>query len=174
MIIAATAARNGRDRSAPHMSGGGSAASSSWLLCRTGTLLAALPIEDVVETMRVLPVEPVAGAPPYVMGLSIIRGEPVPVVDIGLIVSGAPGRATRLVTVRAGARVIALAADEVVGIAGFAAGTLGRIPPLLRDAATETIAGLGALDAELLVLLRTTRLVPADILARLDGQRAVS
>jgi hypothetical protein len=47
---------------------------SSWLLCRAGNLLCALPIEHVIEIMRPLPVEQIAGAPHYVRGLSIIRG----------------------------------------------------------------------------------------------------
>jgi purine-binding chemotaxis protein CheW len=172
MMLAAT--RNGRDQPTPRVTGAPPAAGASWLVCRSGSLLAALPIRDVVETMRALPVEPVAGAPPYVAGLSIIRGAPVPVIDTALLVSGARGRAARLVTVRAAARIIALAVDEVIGIAGFAADALSQLPPLLRDAATDTIAALGALDAELVVLLRNGRIVPDDVWAGLDAQRGVS
>jgi purine-binding chemotaxis protein CheW len=170
MMLAAI--RNGRDQPTPRTTSGPAPAGASWFVCRSGTLLAALPIEDVVETMRALPVEPIAGAPPYVAGLSIIRGAPVPVIDTGLLVSGASGRATRLVTVRAAARTIALTVDEVIGIAGFAADALRQLPPLLRDA--ETIAALDALDAELVVLLRNGRLVPDDVWAGLDAQRDVS
>ena len=46
-------------------------------------MLAALPLEHVVETMRPLPVEPLGDAPRFILGLSIVRGEPIPVVDVG-------------------------------------------------------------------------------------------
>src|SRR5688572_15607941 len=52
-----------------------------WLICRVSTRVCALPLDAVVETMRPLVVEPVAGAPGFVSGLSIVRGEPIPVVD---------------------------------------------------------------------------------------------
>jgi purine-binding chemotaxis protein CheW len=174
MTLEATVARSGQNRFTPRIGAGRRATGASWLLCRNGAVLAALPIENVVESMRALPMVQVAGAPPYVLGLSIIRGAPVPVVDIGLIVNGAPGRAARLVTVRTAGRSIALAMDEVIGIAAVAADAVAKLPPLLHDAAAETIAGLGAADAELLVFLRTGRLVPEDVLARLAAEGARS
>jgi purine-binding chemotaxis protein CheW len=142
------------------------------LLCRTGKVFGALPIENVIEIMRMLPVEPVTGAPSYVRGLSIVRGAPVPVVDLGVIVSGEPCHAARLVTVRSAARIIALAVETIVGATAFAADALSQLAPLLQNAETEAIAGVGALDAELLVFLRTSRLVTEDVLARLDAEAA--
>jgi purine-binding chemotaxis protein CheW len=174
MTIEATAARNGQSRLALHAAGAAEPSRAAWLLCRAGTMLGAVPIEHVIEIMRPLPLEQVAGAPPYVRGLSVIRGAPIPVVDIGLIVNGVPTRAARLVTVRAAARVIALAVDEVIGIAVFTAEAFGQLPPLLRDAAAETIAGVGAADAELVVVLCTSRLVPQHIFAHLDAAGAPS
>jgi purine-binding chemotaxis protein CheW len=146
---------------------------ASWLVCRSGAFLAALPVEHIVETMRLLPLAGIAGAPAYVLGVSIIRGAPVPVVDTGLLVNGAPSRPGRLVTVRT-ETIVALAVDEVVGIAAFAADALGALPPLLQAAAAETIAGVGAADSGLLVFLHASRLVPDDVLARLDTGGAPS
>jgi purine-binding chemotaxis protein CheW len=134
----------------------------------------ALPIEHVVEIMRVLPLERLAGVPPYVLGLSIIRGAAVPVIDIGMIVGGALSRAARLVTVRAATRTIALAVDAVIGVTAIAADCFGQLPPLLQDAAAETISALGTLDAELVVFLRTSRLVPDHVFAQLDATGAAS
>jgi purine-binding chemotaxis protein CheW len=148
------------------------AAHTSWLVCRAGALRCALPVQQVVEIMRFMPLKQVAGAPPYVRGVSIIRGMPVPVVDMGLIAGGAPTRGARLVAVRVAARIVALAVDEVIGIAAFAAGALHQLPPLLHDAAADTIAALGAADAELVFFLRTGRLVPEDLFAHLDADGA--
>jgi purine-binding chemotaxis protein CheW len=141
---------------------------ASWLICRTGKIICALPIEPVVEIMRLLPIEPLSGAPDYVRGLSIIRGAPVPVVDVGLIVGQQDGVPTRLVATRVAARIIALAVGEVIGISAIAAGAFGELPPLLQNAATDAITAIGARDGELLVFLRAGRLVTDDVFARLD------
>lgn len=174
MMLEATTARNGRNRLAPHFGGAEPAGRASWLLCRAGAIRAALPIEDVVETMRMLPLSQFENTPPYVLGLSIIRGVPAPVVDIGRIVNAEPGNAARLVTVRRPGTIIALAVDDVIGITAFAPDALAKLPALLQGTASETIAGVGALDVELLVFLSTSRLLPPDILARLDAGGAPS
>ena len=46
---------------------------SASLICRVGDLLCAVPLALVGETMRPLPVEPLAGVPSYVRGVAIIR-----------------------------------------------------------------------------------------------------
>ena len=58
------------------------------LLVRAAGRLCAVPIAHVVEVMRALPVEPIPGAPSFVPGLAIIRGAPMPVVDLGLLTGG--------------------------------------------------------------------------------------
>src|ERR1039458_3558579 len=89
------------------------------LLCRVHGRRCALPLEHVVETMRPLPIGPLAGAPPGVSGLAVIRGAPVPVVDLSRLFSSDVGyievAPTRFVTVRVGQRVVALAVDRVEG-----------------------------------------------------------
>jgi hypothetical protein len=73
------------------------------LMSRVGRQVYTIPVAEVIEIMRVLPVEPIAVAPDYVRGLCIIRGEPVPVVDVGLLIGRQEAAAGRLVTVKAGA-----------------------------------------------------------------------
>jgi len=143
-------------------------ARASWLLCRAGTRLHAIPIEHVIEIMRVLPIEAISGAPRYVRGLCIIRGAPVPVVDIGLLIGGEATPFERLVTIRTGARTIALAVESVSGIRNVGADAFDRLPPLLENAANETIDAIGTRAAELLFFLRTARRVPEDLFDRLD------
>src|ERR1035437_4647165 len=87
------------------------------LVIRTGTHICALSLIDVVETMRPRPVEPLAGAPEAERGLSIIRGAPVPVIDLGtLLGDGEDSLPTRFVTVRTGERKVALSVAAVLGI----------------------------------------------------------
>lgn len=137
------------------------------LVCRAGNQLWAVPLDRVIEVMRALPIKPIPGGPRYVRGLCIIRGAPVPVVDTGLLVGMGATDCARLVAVRTGSTTVALAADAVLGIWTIGAHQLGGLPPLLGDGASDTIAAIGSLDAELLYVLQTTRIVPDDLFDRL-------
>ncbi len=130
------------------------------LLCRLPARLIGLPLEHVIETMRPLPLEVLPGAPHYVSGLSMIRGSPVPVVDAGRLLGEDQTRPGRFVTLRAGDRIVALAVDAVLGVTAIPTDSLRDLPPLLRDAGAETIDAIGTLDAQLLFILHTARLVP--------------
>lgn len=145
-----------------------------WLLCRVGTLLCALPVDQVGAIMRLLPIEPVAGAPPYLLGLAIIRGVPVPVVDAGTIIGGELTRPQRLVTITSGARTVALAVDEVTGVMAIAADQSEPLPLLLQGVASETVSAIGSLDSALLLFLRLSRIVPEDVFVRLEAERTRS
>ena len=154
---------------APDPAGG-----SSWLLCRAGAGLCALPLEHVVEIMRALPVEAVAVPSPCLRGLSIIRGQPVPVVDLGMLLGEPSCEAARLVAVTVGGRPVALAVTAVLGVRTLDPTTLSSaLPPLLRDAAGDAVSAIGTLDAELLFLLQAGRLVPQSLFDQLDAGAAL-
>src|SRR5258708_12016072 len=157
------ATADSRHQMHPAEAASGTDGRTSWLLCRAGHLLYAVPLEHVIESMRALPTEAIVGAPRYVRGLCMIRGAPVPVVDPGLLLGEQPTNSQRLVTIRAGRRTIALAADTVLGIRAIEAETFDQLPPLLRDAAAETIAAVGTLDAEPLFLLHPPPINPQDL-----------
>lgn len=134
------------------------------LLCRVGTRYCALPLACVLETMRPLPVEPLAGMPSFVRGVSVIRGALVPVVDASALLGSADGALRgRFVTIRSGARRVALAVDEVLGIHEFPRAALQELPPLVREASAEVVSALGTLDRELLLVLHAAHLVPEDV-----------
>jgi purine-binding chemotaxis protein CheW len=147
---------------------------SRWLLCKVGAQLHAVPIAHVIEIMRALPIEPVAGAPAYVRGLCVIRGAPAPVVDVGLLVSHQATQAGRLVAIRVGHRTVALQVEAVLGIHVFGAETFDQLPPLLHDVATDSIAAIGLRDTELLFALRAARIVPESVFRELDRDGAHS
>ena len=135
-------------------------AASSVLLVRTGRTTCALPLSSVVETMRPLPIAPLSGMPPFVAGGAVVRGEPVPVVDLGALVAGAAAEAPRrFVLLRLGERHAALAADAVVGVAQLAQGASAGAS-VLSGAAAGAVELLGALDGELLLVLRAATIVP--------------
>ena len=122
---------SGGERPLVAVNGGGAdnEARASWLLCRTGGITCALPIENVSEIMRPLPIEQIAGAPEYILGLSVIRGAPVPVADLGAIVSGRKTRPARLIAARAATGKIALAVQAVTGVSHHRSRRMPRFAP---------------------------------------------
>jgi purine-binding chemotaxis protein CheW len=138
----------------------------SWLLSRAGMRLCALPLDSVVETMRLLPIEPVERSAPFILGLCVLRGGPVPVIDLARLFGERTGRPQRLVAIRVADRLVALAVDEVLGLRSIPSGAL---PPLLREAAGDVVSAIATLDAELLLFLDTTRVVSEDVLDSLGA-----
>ncbi len=143
------------------------------IVCRVGSVLCALPVEYVSETMRPLTVEALAGAPSFVSGVSIVRGIPTPVVDATRMLGLAgPPRTSRFVALRIGVRQVVIAVDAVLGVRSLSSRSLEELPPLLRDASSDMIEGIGTLDADLLVVLHGAKIVPPSVWALLDGAGA--
>lgn len=139
---------------------------------RVGSRICAIPVEDVEEVMRPLPVEPIAGMPSFLLGLSVIRGVPTPVVHAGILL-GAGDAATpgRFLSLRIGERRVALAIDGALDVIDLRARPLAELPPLLRHADADLVAALGTLDSALLVVLESARLVPDAVWSALDAGR---
>lgn len=139
------------------------AAQNSWLLCRAGAHLCALPLGQVIEVMRPLPAEPLADAPPFLKGVAVIRGAPVPLIDLARLFGQAKAAATRIVTIRVGERVLGLLVGEIAGIRrDEEAGERGLVP-LLRLAAQESVEMVGSLDSEALLFLGSLRVLAESV-----------
>lgn len=137
---------------------------SAYLVVLAGGKRLALALQDVIEVMRPLPVSKLAGAPAFVLGAAVVRGAPVPVIDVGVLL-GEPGprTCTRFVSLRLGARSAALAVEGIAGVRTLADSELAEVPPLLRDSIAGAAGAVGALDEELLLVLRAGRLVPEEV-----------
>jgi purine-binding chemotaxis protein CheW len=130
----------------------------SHLLLRVGARVCGLPVAHVVETMRPLPIERLVGAPPFVLGVAIIRGSLAPVIDLAMLLgSGDASPPNRFVTLRVGDRRVALAVQSVIGIRSIEANDM--TPPLLRTASAHVVDAIANLDQELLLILRATTLL---------------
>lgn len=139
-----------------------------FLIVRAHPWTCALPLSNVVETMRPLPLSPVAGVPAFVRGVSVVRGEPTPVINLATLLGGPDSREPqRLILLRVPERRLALEVDEVLGLRELGAAELGAVPPLLQDAAGGNLEVLGTLDGQLLGALRTARLLPEALWASL-------
>jgi len=145
--------------------------SAACLLARVGSRTCAVPVELISETMRPLPIEPLAGMPSFVLGLSVVRGAPVPVIDaarmLGIADAAPPGR---FVSLRIGARVAVLAVSAVLGVRTITRDSLESLPPLVGEASADFVEAIGTLDSGLLLILRTGRIVPPSVWAALDAE----
>jgi purine-binding chemotaxis protein CheW len=145
-----------------------------WLLCRTGDRFYALPLDQVAETMRPLPIEKLVSAHPFIRGLSIVRGLPIPVLDLGAMFGDQERGAQRLVRVKLADRCIGLLVESVSGVRAMAPDSYHQVPPLLRDAAGDVISAIGVLDKKLLLFLQTSRMAPQAMLVEAGLDPAVS
>jgi purine-binding chemotaxis protein CheW len=142
------------------------------LLCRVGLRVYGIELEHVVETMRALAIEPLPGTPPFVLGLALVRGRPIPVVDVARLLGGptsTPG--ARFVAIRSGDRGAALAVDSIVGVANLPRETLDSLPPLVGDVTSQAIEAIGTVDQEMLFVLKSTHVVPPSVWALIDANR---
>jgi purine-binding chemotaxis protein CheW len=136
--------------------------------------LCAVPLTQVMEIMRPLPVEPISAVPSFVQGISIIRGIPTPVVDLGALLGMPNVAADRFVTLRLGGRQVALSVDSVLGVREFDLSKIGELPPLLQGASRDVIEAMGTLDQQLLMVLRAGWELPDEVWQTLTAQEVAS
>ena len=146
---------------------------STYLVVQTANCVCALPLESVIETMRQLPIEPLAGVPPFVRGVSIIRGTATPVVDSGVIIGAPQCSGERFVMVRLGEKQVALAVDAVLGVRKIDLSTIPEVPPLLQRAPKDLIETIGTLDGQFLAVLRSAWELPEEVWQALTAQEVV-
>ncbi len=134
------------------------------LVFQAGALFCAFPLDEVVETMRPLRTRPLAGTPPYVRGLAILRGAPSPVVDVTRLLTGEIGDIERYVAVRAGQGTIACATGPVLGVQ-----EIDVVPPegpvaILSGVVSKSlVAAVGRIGTDPLLLLHGIRAVPDEV-----------
>jgi purine-binding chemotaxis protein CheW len=136
--------------------------------------LCALPLTQVMEIMRPLPVEPIPAVPSFVQGISIIRGIPTPVVELGVLLGMPSGVADRFVTLRLGDRQVALSVDSVLGVRELDASKIRELPLLLQGASKDIIEAMGTLDEQLLVVLCAGWELPDEVWQTLTAQEVAS
>ena len=121
--------------------------------------------------MRPQPVRAVSGVPPFVRGVAVIRGRPVPVVAAASAIGQAATSSSeaRFVTLKTAERRVALAVDEVVGVRLIDHTQFADVPPLLARAGEHVVSAIGTLDSELLMVLRSGKLVPEATWAAMEA-----
>jgi purine-binding chemotaxis protein CheW len=114
------------------------------------------------------------GMPSFVRGVSIIRGVPTPVVDLGAVLGALGGSAERIVTLRLGDRQVALSVDAVLGVRDLDVSAIHELPPLLRGASKDVLEAIGTLDEQFLMVLRAGWELPDEVWQVLAAQKPAS
>jgi purine-binding chemotaxis protein CheW len=145
----------------------------SAILVVAGSQICAVPLVNVIEVFRPLPIQPMPTLPSFVLGLSLIRGNPTPVVQLSsLIEAKRPQKNRRFVLLRIDPRPIALAVEEVLKICDLELSQFIALPQLLHDPRSEATSMIGRMDQQLLVLLQATRFISQEIWEELEiGQK---
>lgn len=146
---------------------------ASFLICSDDRRLCAFPLGDVAETMRPLPLQTVHGMPPFLLGVSLIRGAMLPVISLARLLGNAdPADALhfRYVTLKLGQQQLAVAVQEVLGVRQLGSAILADMPSLLREAGADTISAISTLDAELLLVLKGAHMIADDIWLALEKE----
>lgn len=132
------------------------------LIFTVGGLLLACDVTAVREIVRPAPVTRYPGAPPFVRGLTNLRGDVLTVVDLGVRLSaeGRPVEGGRFVVAQAGDQRLVLAVDEVREVREMAeegSERPGADQP--RNPAPELLRPVGHLDGQIVLLMDISALL---------------
>lgn len=108
----------------------------------------------VKEVVRIGPITPLPGSPPFLNGVTAHRGDVIAVIDLGRFLGRGETHLharSRMAVAHSEEMVVGLLADEVLGISSFKASNISPAP-LGADAGTEFISGVVAQGEPLNVL----------------------
>ncbi|MBI5162948.1 MAG: chemotaxis protein CheW [Magnetospirillum sp.] len=139
----------------------------------------AVGVETVREILDVGAIVRLPNAPPFLIGLSDVRGQAVPVIDLRIKL-GLPATPytenTRIVVldIPAGGRpmVLGLLADRVFEVTALDGGGADPAPEIGVRWRSEYIRGIGRRGDSLVIVFNLSRLLSSDEVALLDGREA--
>lgn len=115
-----------------------------------------LPILEVQEIMRMVPVNPVPYASEYLEGVINLRGRVIPVLNLSRRL-GLPGKErdgeTRIIVVEQGGRKIGMIVDRVLEVGRYNEADIET--PEVVGHTVESLSGFAMKDENILLLLNT-------------------
>lgn len=129
----------------------------------------AIPLRLVDEVLPIVPADPVPGGPPWLLGMAMLRGRLVPLIDGGIRLGGAPVPCTmnaRTVLLVAGAcqppMAVALRVERVRGVCDADPQAPGSHPGLVH-AADGALGAITAAEGGMLTFIDAgSLLTPAE------------
>ena len=134
----------------------------------------AVPISNVLEIGRPLPITPVPNVPDWVLGVSNVRGDIVSMIDLRQFLGLArldQGAMTRLIVVRGTVEevVVGLRVDQVKGICGLNPEAVVAPTSVAEGGATPYLRGVTERDNRLLAVFDLDRLLASQEGRSFDG-----
>ncbi|MFO7172355.1 MAG: chemotaxis protein CheW [Bacillota bacterium] len=137
---------------------------------RVGEGFYAVPIGQVREVVAWTRPTPLPGSPPHVEGVLSLRGEVIPVVDLGRRFGRArsvPDAQSRILVVEIAGQVAGMVVDTVTEVLTLADGAVQPVAPAFRNSDDPLVVGVFHRGDDLVVLVDLERVVG-------EGQAAVA
>lgn len=132
----------------------------------------ALPIEAVRETIPLSPITRVFLTPPWLTGIFSLRGEIVPVIDLGPwlgLPPSTPGEGTRLLVLRHPTRVLAILVEGLAQLRAIPRAELAPPPSTLTSEQLSLVSAVVATDTGTVRVLSPAAITGAERLSSLSG-----
>jgi chemotaxis signal transduction protein len=124
---------------------------SVYVRVRVGSEAYALPVEHVLEVAELGAVTPMPGAPTEVLGVSNLRGQIVPVIDLSFVFGiGRTDKPRRLLVAEAAGRRAGFAIDEV--------NEVGDLSEAFEETDSNLLVGSALVDGQLVGVVDVPRL----------------
>jgi purine-binding chemotaxis protein CheW len=122
-----------------------------------------IPIERVVEIIRMQKVFAVPGLPSFLSGVMSVRGSVIPLIDLRRRFGTRPsGRKERIILARFGQEKIGFLVDEIKDIVALAGQDIVNPPSVFKGFKTEYVLGLGKRDGTIIILLNIDNLLTSE------------
>jgi purine-binding chemotaxis protein CheW len=105
-----------------------------------------MPVENVLEVAAIGKVTVVPGSPAEVLGVRSLRGQILPVIDLGVLLGRAGAAPAHLLVAEAGARKAGFAVDEVSDVGSLPEPTEETESDLLRGGLLHGDDLVGVID----------------------------
>jgi chemotaxis signal transduction protein/chemotaxis regulatin CheY-phosphate phosphatase CheZ len=131
-----------------------------------------IPITKVREIINLPDITRIPQSPPYLKGITNLRGSVIPVVDLKkLIKVQATEGGSKVIVIASGRITFGLLIDGITGVISIDEGAI-ESPENLPQGHVDQVEGVAKLDGRLIVLLDIKKLIPLDDMSLLEDMAA--
>lgn len=134
----------------------GQPAARQYLAFALGASRYGLAIDQVVELRRDDPLTTLANAPPALKGVTNLRGNIVPILDLGLALGGAAaveGAHSAVIILRSGGHLLGVVVDSVLDVVALRPDQIRPSPMLGERRLADYLSGVATHDERMLLLI---------------------
>jgi purine-binding chemotaxis protein CheW len=132
------------------------------VLFRVAEAPMAVPVAQVEYVERLGPLTQVPGAPPFLRGVTSLRGQVVPIVDLAerLGLGSRPlGPKARVLVVRVDDQVVGMAVDDVLRVLYLSEDAVQPPPPVVARVSARFLAGVAYIQGDVVLVLNLQRVL---------------